>query len=62
MYVQYVDWVDTNDPEAEWKAEAECSTYVHTNGVDLFKGASLMFRYDCLIQLTECVDYLYCNK
>ena len=59
MNVQYVDWVDTNDPEAEWKAEAECSTYVHTDGVDLFRGTSLIVLI-LLPNNTECVSHLQC--
>jgi hypothetical protein len=35
---QYVDWVNTNDPEAEWNGEEACHIYAHKNGVDLFKG------------------------
>ena len=35
---QYVDWVNTDDPEAEWKGEEACNIYAHKNGVDLFKG------------------------
>jgi hypothetical protein len=42
---QYVDWVNTNDPEAEWNGEEACHMYAHKNGVDLFKGTYYVLPY-----------------
>ena len=41
LYTQYVDWVNTSDPNAEWNAEATCGVYKYRRDVDLFKGAFL---------------------
>jgi hypothetical protein len=36
--LQYVDWVDTNNPMAEWQSDPQCAKYQPKNDVDLFKG------------------------
>jgi hypothetical protein len=36
--LQYVDWVDTSDPMAEWDQEPHCTKYQYKGDVDLFKG------------------------
>ena len=43
--MQYVDWVDTNNPEAEWESETSCTKYGHKNNVDLFQGNIVYITY-----------------
>ena len=38
LFQKYVYWIDTNDAEAEWKAEEACNSFVPHRDVDLFKG------------------------
>jgi len=38
LFQKYVYWIDTNDAEAEWKAEEACNSFVPQRDVDLFKG------------------------
>ena len=37
-FLQYVSWVNTNDPEEVWRAEEACARFDHKAGVDMFKG------------------------
>jgi len=37
LFKRYVDWVDTDNPVAEWNEEPACKSFAYKNNVDLFK-------------------------
>jgi len=38
LFSKHVYWIDTNDAEAEWKAEEACKPFTPKADVDMFKG------------------------
>lgn len=60
LFTKYVDWVNTADPLAEWKADPECSRYEYRSDIDSFKGVCDFKMQGGATSPASCCGY--CNK
>jgi hypothetical protein len=62
LFNEYVYWVNTNDFEAEWKAESSCNNYGHKIDVELFKARCDLKMQGGATSAASCCTYCQNNK
>jgi hypothetical protein len=60
LFNEYVYWVNTNDFEAEWKAESTCDNFGHKIDVELFKARCDLKMQGGATSAASCCSY--CQK